>query len=59
MKGRASAPMGSGDVPAAVGTRGQRRRRWAVWEYELYGGARLAPHRLYVFARFLTPPKGV
>eukprot|EP00962_Isochrysis_galbana_P012377 scaffold3499_cov117-Isochrysis_galbana.AAC.10 len=30
-----------------------------VWEYELYGGARLAPHRLYVFARLLTPPKGV
>eukprot|EP00962_Isochrysis_galbana_P017420 scaffold5010_cov110-Isochrysis_galbana.AAC.5 len=32
-----------------------------VWEYELYGGAQLAPHRLYVFvfARFLTPPKGV
>eukprot|EP00962_Isochrysis_galbana_P043686 scaffold16723_cov143-Isochrysis_galbana.AAC.4 len=32
---------------------------WRVWEYELYGGAQLAPHRLYVFARFLTPPKGV
>eukprot|EP00962_Isochrysis_galbana_P021744 scaffold6430_cov133-Isochrysis_galbana.AAC.2 len=30
-----------------------------VWEYELYGGAQLAPHRLYVFARLLTPPKGV
>eukprot|EP00962_Isochrysis_galbana_P061778 scaffold44439_cov298-Isochrysis_galbana.AAC.2 len=30
-----------------------------LWEYELYGGAQLAPHRLYVFARFLTPPKGV
>eukprot|EP00962_Isochrysis_galbana_P028881 scaffold9171_cov119-Isochrysis_galbana.AAC.2 len=28
-----------------------------VWEYELYGGAQLAPHRLYVFARFLTPPR--
>eukprot|EP00962_Isochrysis_galbana_P005469 scaffold1487_cov116-Isochrysis_galbana.AAC.8 len=38
--------------------------RWCVselWEYELYGGAQLAPHRLYVFARFLThaPEKGV
>eukprot|EP00962_Isochrysis_galbana_P004060 scaffold1130_cov127-Isochrysis_galbana.AAC.12 len=30
-----------------------------LWEYELYGGAQLAPHRLYVFARLLTPPKGV
>eukprot|EP00962_Isochrysis_galbana_P016518 scaffold4736_cov118-Isochrysis_galbana.AAC.8 len=30
-----------------------------VWEYELYGGAQLAPHRLYVLARLLTPPKGV
>eukprot|EP00962_Isochrysis_galbana_P014045 scaffold4002_cov123-Isochrysis_galbana.AAC.5 len=30
-----------------------------LWDYELYGGAQLAPHRLYVFARFLTPPKGV
>eukprot|EP00962_Isochrysis_galbana_P027508 scaffold8634_cov115-Isochrysis_galbana.AAC.16 len=29
-------------------------------EYELYGGAQLAPHRLYyVLARLLTPPKGV
>eukprot|EP00962_Isochrysis_galbana_P035839 scaffold12300_cov132-Isochrysis_galbana.AAC.12 len=25
-----------------------------LWEYELYGGAQLAPHRLYVFARLLT-----
>eukprot|EP00962_Isochrysis_galbana_P058208 scaffold31103_cov129-Isochrysis_galbana.AAC.1 len=32
----------------------------ALWEYELYGGAQLAPHRrLYVLARLLTPPKGV
>eukprot|EP00962_Isochrysis_galbana_P037408 scaffold13060_cov119-Isochrysis_galbana.AAC.1 len=31
----------------------------AMWEYELYGGAQLAPHRLYVLARLLTPPKGV
>eukprot|EP00962_Isochrysis_galbana_P002676 scaffold725_cov117-Isochrysis_galbana.AAC.2 len=30
-----------------------------MWEYELYGGAQLAPHRLYVLARLLTPPKGV
>eukprot|EP00962_Isochrysis_galbana_P007929 scaffold2157_cov133-Isochrysis_galbana.AAC.2 len=30
-----------------------------VWEYKLSGGALLAPHRLYVIARFLTPPKGV
>eukprot|EP00962_Isochrysis_galbana_P032961 scaffold10946_cov114-Isochrysis_galbana.AAC.9 len=30
-----------------------------LWEYELYGGAQLAPHRLYVLARLLTPPKGV
>eukprot|EP00962_Isochrysis_galbana_P033236 scaffold11084_cov118-Isochrysis_galbana.AAC.3 len=28
-----------------------------LWEYELYGGAQLAPHRLYVLARLLTPPK--
>eukprot|EP00962_Isochrysis_galbana_P020652 scaffold6040_cov132-Isochrysis_galbana.AAC.3 len=34
---------------------------FTVWEYELYGGAQLAPHphRLYVLARLLTPPKGV
>mmetsp|Transcript_30756 Transcript_30756/g.98238 ORF Transcript_30756/g.98238 Transcript_30756/m.98238 type:complete len:522 (+) Transcript_30756:266-1831(+) len=31
----------------------------SLWEYELYGGAQLAPHRLYVLARLLTPPKGV
>eukprot|EP00962_Isochrysis_galbana_P004477 scaffold1228_cov115-Isochrysis_galbana.AAC.11 len=30
-----------------------------LWVYELYGGAQLAPHRLYVLARYLTPPKGV
>eukprot|EP00962_Isochrysis_galbana_P023591 scaffold7131_cov131-Isochrysis_galbana.AAC.7 len=30
-----------------------------MWEYKLSGGALLAPHRLYVIARFLTPPKGV
>eukprot|EP00962_Isochrysis_galbana_P045441 scaffold17875_cov112-Isochrysis_galbana.AAC.1 len=30
-----------------------------VWEYELYGGAQLAPHHLYVLARLLTPPEGV
>eukprot|EP00962_Isochrysis_galbana_P027657 scaffold8697_cov113-Isochrysis_galbana.AAC.3 len=34
-------------------------RRGGVWEYELYGGAQLAPHRLYVLAKYLTPPKGV
>eukprot|EP00962_Isochrysis_galbana_P004373 scaffold1208_cov113-Isochrysis_galbana.AAC.6 len=28
-----------------------------VWEYKLSGGAQLAPHRLYVLARLLTPPE--
>eukprot|EP00962_Isochrysis_galbana_P005127 scaffold1404_cov194-Isochrysis_galbana.AAC.1 len=33
--------------------------RAGMWEYKLSGGAQLAPHRLYVLARLLTPPKGV
>eukprot|EP00962_Isochrysis_galbana_P015787 scaffold4520_cov96-Isochrysis_galbana.AAC.3 len=32
-----------------------------LWEYELYGGAQLAPHRLYVLARLIhhAPERGV
>eukprot|EP00962_Isochrysis_galbana_P008313 scaffold2279_cov116-Isochrysis_galbana.AAC.3 len=30
-----------------------------LWEYELYGGAQLAPHRLYVLSKTPHAPKGV